>query len=783
MTRPLFACAAPPVPCQCPARPPLTALLLPRFLSFSSLVRRCESLTSLALSAPPGPQTVRSLDDISDEVCRTLDAAEFCRATHRDARWRDAAERACLTLGGYVQRLNTHEPLCERLGEAIAAMDRDGYARRSKDAAETVLVANMLLRDFERFGVQLRGRERLAMDSLIGEAQRVGYAIGRNLADPNALGTLTVPRSLVWAVPASLGGALSDGSQPRGAAAVPRASIFARDLVVSADPGSLELLLRRSRSEAVRRLAQAAKITSPAANAELIDRLVVARREIARLAGKPSYAHYQLAGFSLAERPEAAEGFLRELTASVRPAVAREAGGLLRQEREAAPAGDAAGEASGAPDGAGLPPGELPPAWDVPYLEERARLRLPRSERLEADALDRAFSLEGCIRGLRSLLRDVLGVRLDEREMQPGESWGDGVRVFEARDAGSGRDLGLVYLDLLARPGKAPGAAHYVLRCGRRAAPCGKPALPALALAASLPRDRLGPDALELLFHEAGHALHTLLSRTVHQHLSGTRGPLDMMEIPSHVIEAFARTPHGLAAAAGGWEEREGAGGESAGESAGESSPPFWAPPAPRWRHAAEMLRRQRRRTPALTLARQVALSRADLVLHGPSAPTGAAAAAAVADIFADCIPLPQTLPPEELNGRAPLPHARLGHIVGYGATYFSYLYAQALAARLWATRLGPALEASEGWSAGASAGRGLDGASGAADALPPIAAEGRRLAELLMRPGGALPAVEHVQAVFGDDRGALERIEGGWAPNPSALLAELGITDEAARA
>lgn len=726
-------------------------------------------------------------------MCRTLDAAEFCRSTHGDAQWRGAAERACLSLGGYVQHLNTHEALCGRLSDAIVAMNREGYAGRSKDAAETVLVANMLLRDFERFGVQLRGAERRTMDSLIGEAQRVGYAIGRNLADPEALGTLTVPRSLVWAVPASLGGALPDGSQPRGAASVPRASIFARDLVVSADPGSLELLLRRSPSEVVRRLAQAAKITSPAANAELIDRLVVARREIARLAGKPSYAHYQLAGFSLAERPEAAEGFLRKLTASVRPAVAREASELLQQELEAE--GDAAAVRVASPTDASCSP-PLPPAWDVPYLEEHARLRLPRAERLEADALDRAFSLEGCIRGLRALLHDVLGVRLDERALHPGESWGDGVRAFEARDASSGRDLGLVYLDLLARPGKAPGAAHYVLRCGRRETPGGKPALPALALAASLPRDRLGPDALELLFHEAGHALHTLLSRTVHQHLSGTRGPLDMMEIPSHVIEAFARTPHGLAAAAGGWEERAGGaasgasvvaanqGGVSNGGAAApgsDSRPPFWAPPAPRWRRAAEMLRTQRRRTPALTLARQVALSRADLMLHGPSAPTGAAAAAAVADIFSDCIPLSQTLPPEELKGRAPLPHARLGHIVGYGATYFSYLYAQALAARLWATRLGPALEASEGWTAD-DARCDADG-DAQSKALPPIAAEGRRIADLLMRPGGALPAVEHVQAVFGDDHGALERVEGGWAPDPSALLADLGITDEAERA
>ena len=36
---------------------------------------------------------------------------------------------------------------------------------------------------------------------------------------------------------------------------------------------------------------------------------------------------------------------------------------------------------------------------------------------------------------------------------------------------------------------------------------------------------------VETLHHEWGHALHSLLSRTTFQHLSGTRGPTDFVEV------------------------------------------------------------------------------------------------------------------------------------------------------------------------------------------------------------------------------------------------------------
>jgi hypothetical protein len=118
------------------------------------------------------------------------------------------------------------------------------------------------------------------------------------------------------------------------------------------------------------------------------------------------------------------------------------------------------------------------------------------------------------------------------------------------------RRLGTVYFDLAPRPHKFGGAAHFVVRCGKLAheydggleralgvPPAfevsasgedgggGGEQLPIVVLVASLGSGGhgavdpeavgLSPAEVETLFHEAGHALHSLLSRTEFQHLHG----------------------------------------------------------------------------------------------------------------------------------------------------------------------------------------------------------------------------------------------------------------------
>jgi mitochondrial intermediate peptidase len=237
---------------------------------------------------------------LPSQLCQVLDGAEFCRNVHADASWRGAAESVVVDLGGYVHELNTHYGLYTALMHALRVWDREqaagssGQVTRSSSkpvgnaggfSEETVLVGRMLQRDFERYGVHLDGQRRDRMTALVAESQLLGMQVTQNLLDPGKCGEVRVSGRAANQLPQQLRRQLRPTAGGIGIVVAPGSS------------STLAALMQYGRDEEMRRAAYIAYNQQPVDNVDLVGALAETRREIAELAGFPSYAHYQVCCF------------------------------------------------------------------------------------------------------------------------------------------------------------------------------------------------------------------------------------------------------------------------------------------------------------------------------------------------------------------------------------------------------------------------------------------------------------------------------------------------------
>ncbi len=366
-------------------------------------------------------------------------------------------------------------------------------------------------------------------------------------------------------------------------------------------------------------------------NSAVMEDILRVRHELARLLDFASYADYALAT-RMAKSTAEVFAFLEQLRLASRATAERE----LRELQQFAQT-------------------TLEP-WDLTYWSER--LQRERYS-ISQEQLRPYFCLPRVLEGLFEVAQRLFGVRIAERPGVP--VWHEDARYFEILDA-AGAPCGSFYLDPCARPNKQSGA--WMDECVGAKGMSGPPVLPVAYLvcnflpgAAGEPA-QLTHDDVVTLFHEFGHGMHHLLTRVGYPTLAGINGVAwDAVELPSQFMENYAWHPDVIRRMA-----RHATSGDALPE------------------RLLRQLITTRNFHAGLQMLRQLEFALFDFSLHAGYEPArGAQVEAVLAAVRAKVAVVPT--PPWNRFAHS------FGHIFagGYAAGYYSYKWAEVLAADAFA--------------------------------------------------------------------------------------------------
>ncbi|ODV78894.1 mitochondrial intermediate peptidase [Suhomyces tanzawaensis NRRL Y-17324] len=603
---------------------------------------------------------IRKLDQLSDLLCRVIDVAEFIRVAHPSSKWVNAAQQTHEIMFEYMNQLNTNVELYQHLRDILA-----DDSVRAKLTPEEVLVGEYLQQDFERSGIHMDPATRARFVSITQEISLLGSHFNNELHNLQSYWCEVTAAEFAQIPDAQL---RSEILSYQGRAGQRGGSGTVQVPLAGHIPYTI---LTHCPAEAVRKKIWIALHNSSEDQIATLNGFLEQRAHLARMLGYRSFAHYQLE-HKMARTPENVKAFLGELQGLLRE------GGVARELARAASNSGTTSSTTGFTDDASA----IRP-WDRDYL--LARLQHHTKTQAPSAPIADYFSIGTVVAGLSRLFTALYNVKFVPEPTLRGETWDPNqVRKLNVYDVGSNTKLGYLYLDFWL-PKVLP--SHFTIVCLRRLNEAlgtenrsqmsarvqldGDYQLPVISLVCNFHRANepigrfagieasrptlLTLDQVDTVFHEMGHAMHSMLGRTELHNLSGTRCATDFVELPSVLMEQFSKDPRVMVEI--GRHHQTGA------------------------RLSSQLLaqhHRQRMELDECETYMQSKMAMLDQALHseewmcreGPPDSTAVYhKLEARLEVFAD---------------QWSTWHGKFPHLFSYGAVYYSYLLDRAIAARVW---------------------------------------------------------------------------------------------------
>ncbi len=286
-------------------------------------------------------------------------------------------------------------------------------------------------------------------------------------------------------------------------------------------------------------------------------------------------------------------------------------------------------------------------AWDWRFYDNQLK---KAKYAVDAQKIKEYFPADYVTEQMLGAYQKLLGLKF--RRIEDAATWHPDVKLYEITDAAGGEPIAYFYLDLFPREGKYKHAAAFSMIIGRLL-PDGRYQKPVSSMVANFnksTKDRpslLTHDEVETFFHEFGHIMHQTLTKARYGRFAGSATARDFVEAPSQMLENWV------------WD------GEVLQSLSGHYLDPSKKLPE---ELLVKMLAAKNVNSGLVNL-RQLMFGSVDQLYHGaPPANTTEAYARLSQDV---------AMIPMSVNTH---PEASFGHLMGYDAGYYGYLWSKVYA-------------------------------------------------------------------------------------------------------
>ena len=556
--------------------------------------------------------TVVALDDVTYEASLAANRATLIKETNTNPAMRTAAENAVKAFQDWAVGIDYRQDVYKAI-KAFA----DTHPKLS---GEDEKLLKETLRDYRRAGLELPPDQRKEVEELRKELSKVGTDFETNIVKSNA--------------PVMFSKGDLDG--------LPE-SFFASTGIKTGDDvytvmanvtWQFNTVQENAKNEATRKQLYLIRETlAKDKNVPLLNQMLELRNKIALRLGYKSWDDYQTE-VKMAKTGMNAEKYINDLVAGIQPKFDSEIAEL--QKLKAADTND---------------PNAKIMVWDWRYYSNQ---RDKQKYDVDKEALRAYFPFQKVLDGMFNIYQSIFGLKF-EKIVAP-HKWIDDLQLYVVTDSVTGEPLGMFYLDMFPREGKFNHFAQFVIISGKLL-PNGKYQRPTVALLCNFPPASGDAPSLmthqdvETLFHEFGHALHSIVTRAKYGRFAGTNVPGDFVEAPSQMLQNWV------------WDKKV------LDTFAADYRDPSKKIPA----EIVKKLNDAKLADAGVLYRRQFAFASLDLALHDPHPEEMPYDAVAISNPILEKVFLP--IDPSTTFV------SYFGHLNGYDAGYYGYAWADAIAA------------------------------------------------------------------------------------------------------